>query len=508
MLPILFLCLLSFPPSLHASDPPPRGYRINCGSQDEDTVGSIKWIADDGFVEAGNISKLNIPNMMPVLSSLRYFPDKSARKYCYLIPVAKGTKYLIRTTYFYGGFDGGNEPPVFDQIVGGMKWSTVNTTENYAKGLASYYEIIMVATRKTMSICLARNEHTVSSPFISALEVEFLEDSIYNSTDFKTYALSTVARHRFGYDGPIAGYPDDPFNRFWEAFKDTNPAVESHWSIASSHFWNFPPQTAFQTALTTSRGKKLIVKWPAMALPAANYYLALYFQDNRSPSAFSWRVFDVSVNEKTFYSGLNVSTAGAVVHGTKWPLSGQTQITLTPDVSSSVGPVINAGELLMMVPLKGRTLGRDVLAMEAIARSFNNPPSDWSGDPCSPPENSWTGVTCSQGKRARVTALNLTNFGLTGSLPNSIAKLSAITSIWLGGNKLSGPIPDMGSLKRLVSLHLENNQLTGSIPSSLGNLGKLREIFLQNNNLEGQIPDSLKRRSGINIQISPGNQIH
>lgn len=159
--------------------------------------------------------------------------------------------------------------------------------------------------------------------------------------------------------GFMNSYPDDPFNRFWEPFKDTNPAVESHWNITSSHFWNLPPQMAFQTALTTSRGKKLIVKWPAMALPAANYYLALYFQDNRSPSAFSWRVFDVSVNEKTFYSGLNVSTAGAVVYGTSWPLSGQTQITLTPDVSSSVGPVINAGELLMMVPLKGRTIGRD-----------------------------------------------------------------------------------------------------------------------------------------------------
>ena len=43
--------------------------------------------------------------------------------------------------------------------------------------------------------------------------------------------------------------------------------------------------------------------------------------------------------------------------------------------------------------------------MEELARTFNDPPSDWSGDPCLPTENSWTGVTCSLGKHVRVVAL-------------------------------------------------------------------------------------------------------
>lgn len=43
--------------------------------------------------------------------------------------------------------------------------------------------------------------------------------------------------------------------------------------------------------------------------------------------------------------------------------------------------------------------------MEDLARSFDNPPSDWSGDPCMPIENSWTGVKCSQDKLARVISL-------------------------------------------------------------------------------------------------------
>lgn len=156
-----------------------------------------------------------------------------------------------------------------------------------------------------------------------------------------------------------ASYPDDPFNRFWEPFTDDNPVVEANWNISSTDFWNLPPAKAFQKGLTTSKGKELIVQWPAMALPAGNYYMALYFQDNRNPSPYSWRVFDVSVNGEVFYKDLNVSTAGVMIYDANRPLSGQTTIKLTPNASSKVGPVINAGELFLTVPLGGRTLTRD-----------------------------------------------------------------------------------------------------------------------------------------------------
>lgn len=231
------------------------------------------------------------------------------------MPVSKGAKYLFRSTYYYGGFDGGQKPPVFDQIIDGTKWCAVDTTENYASGLSAYYEIVMAARGRTVSFCLARNEQTEGSPFISALEVVNLEDSMYNGTDFGKYALSTVARHRFGKDGDIlrytnclpkkqmlvifensidktkveidsvASYPEDSSNRYWQAFTDSNPSVECHSNITSLEFWNLPPEAVLQQALTTSRGKQLVVQWPPVALLAAVYYIALYFQDNRTPSA-------------------------------------------------------------------------------------------------------------------------------------------------------------------------------------------------------------------------------
>ncbi|XP_077211029.1 putative LRR receptor-like serine/threonine-protein kinase At1g51810 isoform X2 [Tasmannia lanceolata] len=500
-LSIFLLLLVSFPLfTIHAL-PAPIGFHINCGASNETTEASIKWIMDDGFISVGNMTTLDTQGLIPILASLRFFPEETARKYCYTIPVIKGGKYLVRTTYYYGGFDGGKEPPVFDQIIEGSKWSTVNTSENYSKGLTSYYEIIVAAGGKQLSVCLARNEQTKSSPFISALELEYLEDSMYNSTDFTKYALSTVARHSFGYNGKTVSFPDDPFNRYWQPFRDNDyPSVSCHSNVSSSEFWNLPPVRVIDSALTTSRGKTLHVQWPPMALPTTNYYISLYFQDNRTPSPYSWRVLDVSINGKNFYKSLNVSTTGVTVYGTRWPLSGQTEITLTPQAGSPVGPVINAGEIFQLLPLGGKTVTRDVNAMEEVSRSLNNPPADWSGDPCLPRNRSWTGVTCSQGSHVRVVSLNLTSFGLSGSLSPKIANLTALSNIWLGGNKLSGSIPDLSHLTVLSSLHLEDNKFSGKIPESLGQLNNLRELYLQNNNLEGDVPDDLKKRSGIIIQ--------
>ncbi|XP_062199650.1 probable LRR receptor-like serine/threonine-protein kinase At1g67720 [Phragmites australis] len=486
------------------------GYQINCGAKSGKVVGDLTWVPDGPFINVGNVSELRSPGMMPMLSSLRYFPDTSARKYCYVIPAKKRVKYLIRTTYYYGGFDGGNAPPVFDQIIEGTRWSEVDTAANYARGLATYYEAVVVSTGREVSVCLARNAATTSSPFISALEVVPLEDSVYSATNFTAYALSTIARHSFGHNGSIVGYPDDPdrFNRYWEPYDDgRSPVVESQASVATETFWNKPPVAVFRRGLTASRGKGLDIQWPPASLPAASYYLALYFQDNRAPSALSWRLFDVAVNGETFFAGLNVSTAGSMVYGAEWPLSGQTRITLTPAPDSPVGPVINAAEIMMVVPLGGRTHPRDVIGMEALARGFLNPPSDWSGDPCLPRGNSWTGVTCNEDLLARVIALNLTNFRVGGSISDHIANLTAVSSIWLAGNNLSGLIPDMSLLHHAVFLHLEDNGLTGPLPESLGSLPRLQELSVQNNNLQGIIPSSIRNRSGIKFQYTPGNNL-
>ncbi|GFY90007.1 leucine-rich repeat (LRR) family protein [Actinidia rufa] len=214
-------------------------------------------------------------------------------------------------------------------------------------GLSSYYEIIVIAQMKTLCVCLARNEHTGSaSPFISAVELQSLEDSVYNSTDFGKYGLATVARNNFGYDGDTNSFSDDQFNRFWQPFTDNNPVVVCQSNAAPSHFWNIPPSKALSTALTTSRGKTLTIKWPPFALPEGDYY--------------------------DFYNDINVTTNGVTVYTGQRLLSGQTEIVLTPKNDS---PYLDQGlveiKKMEMEKLENPTV-QDLIAIEELARRFDN----------------------------------------------------------------------------------------------------------------------------------------
>ncbi|XP_021768544.1 probable LRR receptor-like serine/threonine-protein kinase At5g59680 [Chenopodium quinoa] len=284
---------------------------------------------------------------------------------------------------------------------------------DYGKGLASYYELVVADHGKIFSVCLARNEYTkgASSPFISAVEVMFLDDILYKSVDFHKCALSTVARHTFGHDHKDNGganfisYSDDEYNRMWQQSKDTNPTVKCQSNITPSDFWNMPPSRALSSGITTSRGKTLEIKWPPISLSDRNYHISFYFQDNRTPSPYSWRVFNILINGDAFYNKLNVTTSGVNVYTPEWPLSGQTQITLIPEDGAPVGPIMNAAEMFQLLPLGGRTSDKDVTAMTDLDRSLNNPPGDWNGDPCLPRKNSWSGVTCSSILIRRITVI-------------------------------------------------------------------------------------------------------
>lgn len=500
---IILISLFSVLSLSSSQPPPPPRTLIDCGATVPSTINGLQWIPDTGYITSGTSKNLTIPVLDRTLSTVRSFPlqNNLHRKFCYVVSVFRGAKYMIRSTYFYGGINGNDPLPVFDQIVDGTLWSVVNTTGDYSDGMASYYEGVFLARGKTMSFCIAANSYTESDPFISALEFVILGNSLYNSTDFKQVGLSLVARHSFGHKEAIR-YPDDQFDRVWEPFGE--PVIPPSKNVSVSGIWNLPPSKIFETEFPMGRSSLRELRWPAVPLHNSMYYIALYFADDHNSSTGGSRMIDVSINGVPYYKNLSVTPAGAVVFATKWPLSGPTTVALSPATGSSVDPLINGGEVFEVIALGERTLTRDVTALEALKSSLQNAPLDWNGDPCMPLQYSWTGITCSEGPRIRVVTLNLTGMGLSGSLPPSIATLTALRDIWLGNNTLSGSIPDLSSLKMLETLHLEDNRFTGEIPSSLGNIKGLRELFLQNNNLTGQIPNNLLK-SGLNLRTS-GNQ--
>lgn len=207
-----FLVLITFSViTLSLSQPLPRAILIDCGSTVSSVIEDRQWLPDNSFISTGISINLTQTNLSPTLSTVRSFPllqnNLLRKKFCYVVPVFRSAKYLVRTTYYYYGGQNNLAPPVFDQIVDGTLWSVVNTTDDYVRGSASYYEGVFQAGGKSMSLCLASNSYTKGSgPFISALEFVLLNDSLYNSTDFGNFSLSLVARHSFGYNGSNIRY--------------------------------------------------------------------------------------------------------------------------------------------------------------------------------------------------------------------------------------------------------------------------------------------------------------
>ena len=78
----------------------------------------------------------------------------------------------------------------------------------------------------------------------------------------------------------------------------------------------------------------------------------------------------------------------------------------------------------------------------------------------------------------------------------------------LGGNVLSGPIPDrLGALAGLEVLDLSGNDLDGGIPLALvEGLHRLELLNLAGNNLEGTVPVALHRRVDLTLDLS-GNRL-
>lgn len=114
----------------------------------------------------------------------------------------------------------------------------------------------------------------------------------------------------------------------------------------------------------------------------------------------------------------------------------------------------------------------------------------------------------SSGMLFRTTELNLSGWGLTGSIPEWLGEATWLTRINLEGNHLEGTIPpSMGNLTRLVGLFLANNSLSGPIPSEVGQLYELEELCISQNLLSGSIPRSLGNLTKLRQLIISHNQL-
>ncbi|KAK1351385.1 putative Serine-threonine protein kinase, plant-type [Heracleum sosnowskyi] len=149
-----------------------------------------------------------------------------------------------------------------------------------------------------------------------------------------------------------------------------------------------------------------------------------------------------------------------------------------------------------------RNLSTDKEALISFRSKLNSPEppnflSSWNNQNSSP--CNWTGVTCN-GFGQRVVSLNLSGFGIEGTISPHIANLSFLRSIDLGNNKLRGAIPpEIGNLFRLRFLNLSLNSLEGRIPLNISKLTQLQSLDLMANKITGEIPQELGHLSKLEV---------
>ncbi|GIQ81126.1 vacuolar protein sorting-associated protein 62 [Kipferlia bialata] len=116
---------------------------------------------------------------------------------------------------------------------------------------------------------------------------------------------------------------------------------------------------------------------------------------------------------------------------------------------------------------------------------------NWSVSDLSSNHCEWEGVGCSP--EGDIQYLDLTGFGLSGTLPETLGCLSGLKALTLNENPaLETEVPtSMSNIVGLQYLQANNAGLTGDFPECVCHLPYLQYLLLDNNSLSGDIPSCL-----------------
>lgn len=184
-----------------------------------------------------------------------------------------------------------------------------------------------------------------------------------------------------------------------------------------------------------------------------------------------------------------------------------------------------------LITLKGSESSKVVDAMKSLKAAWGSPAAlNWPASPTSVDDYaSATGVTVEGGK---ITKIELSGKGLSGTLPECIGDLKDLTVLDLSNNSLSGTIPEsIGNLTNLTTLDLSSNNfssykpsaapqlastestsslaptLATAFPTTIGNLTKLMMLDLSGNKLSGEIPSSVGNLKQLQVLVLSDNDI-
>ncbi|XP_062087596.1 LRR receptor-like serine/threonine-protein kinase IOS1 [Humulus lupulus] len=457
---------------VHAQDGQSGFISLDCGlplnSNYTESSTELKYISDVPFISTGSshsIAPEYKAGRQEQVKILRSFPE--GIRNCYRVNVTKGTRYLIRATFFHGNYDNQNTAPEFDLHIGANLWSTV-TFVNVS--ISSLKEIIHLTSRDFVHVCLVNTGS--GTPFISALEFRPLSSEIYNYTA-PSESLALLYRLDIGSITDLAyRYPYDFYDRSWLPYNGKWWTLISTSKYAQSQRSYRPPAIVMSTAATPINESEPMIFSLNDLDEKANLYFYMYFTETQSLKANQSRSFNITINGEVWSEAvtplyLNTTTIFSTVGQSGSP---EYNFSLVKLQNSTLPPILNAFEVYSTIDVSQlETDQNDVNSINNVKSTYGIK-RNWDGDPCAPVEYLWTGLNCSYNDfdPRSIISLNLSSSGLTGNVTTHISKLSRIQSLDLSNNSLTGPVPQfLTRLPNLRILNLERNNLTGSIPIEL-----------------------------------------
>ncbi|KAF2292822.1 hypothetical protein GH714_029197 [Hevea brasiliensis] len=463
--------------------PPIEFISIDCGSTSNytDPRTGLEWISDNGIMNHGKPVEVKNPNGKWVqYRRRRDFPIDS-KKYCYNLSTKERRRYIVRATFQYGRLENEDSFPKFELYLDATKWSTVTILD---ASRIYVEEMIIRAPSSSIDVCICCA--TTGSPFISTVELRPLNLSMY-ATDYEdSFFLKLAARVNFGAPTEDAlRYPDDPYDRIWDSdlVKRQNFLVgmaPGTVGINTSYRKNidiqtreYPPVKVMQTAVVGKEGT-LSYRLNLEDFPA-NARAYAYFAEIEDLGANETRKFKLIMHpDMSDYSNAVVNIAENANGSYRLYEPSYMNVSLDFVLSfsfvktrdSTQGPLLNAIEISKYLKIESKTESQDVAVLNFL-RSMSAG-SSWTnegGDPCVPAQ--WEWVTCSSTSPPRITKIALSGKNLKGEIPSEINNMEELTELWLDGNSLTGPLPDISHLVKLKIVYIQNNSFSGKIPQAL-----------------------------------------
>ncbi|WCJ39654.1 Leucine-rich repeat protein kinase family protein [Euphorbia peplus] len=478
----IFLCVLAYLRILVQSQDQSGFISIDCGLQANlnyiDTTTTLNYVSDASFIDSGIIKSIasgfSTNTVDRQLRFLRSFPD--GERNCYNVSLARSTKYLIRTIFLYGNYDGLNIFPVFDLYLGPNKWDTVrilNASNPVNK------EIIHTPVLDYIHVCLVNIRS--GTPFISALEIRPLRNGSYVS---QSGALSKYTRFDFGsLTDKTVRFPDDVFDRLWA------PGHFGKWTDistleavdAQSQTVYRPPNVAMRTASIPTNSSEFMLFSIDSPDTSLEFYVFMHFAEIVKVEPNQSRQFNVFLDGKLYYGPVTPDYLYTTTVFSEVPMSGNSTFAFVKLENSTRPPLLNAIEFYSVVHLS--QLGTNQADVHAITnvKSTYRITKNWQGDPCAPRVYVWHGLNCSYVANTSpiITSLNLSSSGLTGEIFSDLANLKSLESLDLSNNSLSGSVPDfLSKMPSLKTLNLAGNKLSGTIPVELYERSKNGSLLL------------------------------